>query len=386
MNEFGNFGDLPQSLLTDVIEQTRGIEPEVLRSFEEVRVKREEWRDELVGKGLLKHDTGLPSVETPTTCGIDGAYATENLMATDVVVAGAVAVEGFTPPSEKSFWPDPKHFVHIKTEPHNADTTSILRAVMMGMELILAQHAPHDLVLLDGSFTTPIISFNQGFSAAKKNPHLKTVKEYLVKKTKHFLDAYHEVLASLRADRQWIAVPKYTTLREIGDALEWPASYDDRGLLSYILDAGEYTNPIPLNRPTHPWHLDTSVIDDLTTTAERDKIKEQVKQITQSLDNIHILYYRPRAYMPSLRLEMKPSIANNEHRLSIVLKGIKDQYGKAAIMEPYPLYMADRMIKHLPQALPACLHKISQYLAGNYQGNINDVFFGLHSYRTELGR
>lgn len=383
MNELGNFGELPQSLVLDVFKQTDGIKPQLLQSFEEWRMEREEWRDQLVHKKLLKHDSHLPGAQSPTTCGVDGAYATESLMVTDVVVTGAVAVEGFTPPSEKSFWPDPKHFVHIETEPHNADTVSILRAVMMGMELMLAQQAPHDLVLLDGSFTTPIISFNQGFSNAKKNLHLKTVKEYLIKKIKCFLDAYHEILTSSRADRQWVAVPKYTSRREISEALGRCSSYDDRGLLSYILDAGEYTNPIRLKQPAQPWHLGTSVIDHFTTTAERDKIKEQVEQITQSLGNIRVLYYRPRAYMPALRLEMKPSIANNEHRLSIVLQGIKDQYGKAAIMEPYPLYMADRMIKHLPQALPACLHGISNHLAENYQGNINDVFVGLHSYRTE---
>lgn len=184
MNEFGNFGELPQSLVLDVFKQTDRIKPQLLQSFEEWRMEREEWRDQLVRKKLLKHETHLPSAQHPTTCGVDGAYATENLMVTDVVVAGAVAVEGFTPPSEKSFWPDPKHFVHIETEPHNAktETDSILRTVMMGMELMLAQQAPHDLVLLDGSFITPIISFNQGFSNAKKNPHLKTVREYLVKK------------------------------------------------------------------------------------------------------------------------------------------------------------------------------------------------------------
>ena len=385
MNEFGNFGELPQSLVLDVFKQTDRIKPQLLQSFEEWRMEREEWRDQLVRKKLLKHELQLPSAPNPTTCGVDGAYATESLMVTDVVVAGAVAVEGFTPPSEKSFWPDPKHFVHIETEPHNTktETDSILRTVMMGMELMLAQQAPHDLVLLDGSFTTPIISFNQGFSNAKKNPHLKTVREYLVKKIKCFLDAYHEVLTSSRADRQWVAVPKYTSSREISEKLKRCSSYDDRGLLSYILDAGEYTNPIRLKQPTQPWHLGISVIDPFTTTAERNKIKEQVEQITQSLSNLCVLYYRPRAYMPALRLEIKPSIANNEHRLSIVLQGIKDQYGKAAIMEPYPLYMADRMIKHLPQAIPACLHGISNHLAENYQGNINDVFVGLHSYRTE---
>jgi hypothetical protein len=257
---------------------------------------------------------------------------------------------------------------------------------MIGMELILARKAPHELVLLDGSFTTPVIYFNQGFSKAKEYPNLKTVKEYLVKKIKPFLDAYRYVLASQRSDRQWVAVPKYTTRREIGTKLGWPASYDDRGLLSSVLEAGEYTSPTLLLEPAQPWHLNTSVVDDFTDVAGRDEINERVEQIIQFLGNIHVLYYRPHTYMPALRLEMSRAIANNQTRLSIVLQGIKDQCGTAAIMEPYPLYLADRMVKHLPQAVPAFRQITSQYLARDYQGNIDDVFVGLHSYRTESGR
>ena len=284
-------------------------------------------------------------------------------------------LKAWSPPSEKRFWPEPQHFVHVATEAHNPDTGSILRAGMIGMELILAQQAPHDLVLLDGSFTSPIIYFNQGFSKAKEYPNLKTVEEYLVKEIKSFLEAYHCVLAPQRSDRQWVAVPKYTTRREIGTKLGWPASHDDRGLLSSVLEAGEYTIPIAeksidlilsrylssvleageytsptlLLEPAQPWHLNTSVVDDFTDVAERDEINELVEQVIQFLGNIHVLYYRPHAYMPALRLEMSRAIANNPARLSVVLQGIKDQCGTAAIMEPYPLYLADRMVKHLPQ-------------------------------------
>ena len=386
MNESVDFGELPESLVDDVLERTKGIGQELLQSFEELRDKREEWRRQLTNSGMVKHDSSLLPARSPTTCGVDGSHAVERLLATDLVVAGAVAVEGLTPPSEKRFWPEPQHFVHVATEVHNPDTSSILRVGMIGMELILAQGAPHGLVLLDGSFTSPIIYFNQGFSKAKEYPNLKTVKEYLVKEIKSFLAAYHCVLASQRSDRQWVAVPKYTTLREIGKKLGWPPSHDDRGLLSSVLEAGEYTIPTILLQPTRPWHLNTSVVDNFTDIAERDEINELVEQVKQFLGNIHVLYYRPHAYMPALRLEMSRAIANNPARLSVVLQGIKDQCGTAAIMEPYPLYLADRMVKHLSRAVPAFRQITSQYLAEDYQGDIDDVFVGLHSYRTESGR
>ena len=386
MNESANFRELPKSLVDEVLYLTKGIGQELLQSFEELRQRKLEWREQLQSSGLVKHDSSLPRVQSPTTCGVDGSYAVERLLATDLVVAGAVAVEGLTPPSEKRFWPEPTHFVHVETEAHSADTSTILRAGMIGMELILAQSAPHELVLLDGSFTTPTIYFNQGFSSAKEYPNLKTVREYLVERIRHFLDAYCSVLSASRNDRQWVSVPKYTSNREIGRRLCWPDSYDDRGLLSTLLDAGEYTSPMLLRQPSQPWHIDTSVVDAFVDQEETDEIRRLVDQVVQLLGNIHVLYYRPHAYMPALRLEMSRAIANNQARLSIVLQGIKDQCGAAAIMEPYPLYLADRMVKHLPQAVPIFRQITSQYLAEDYQGNIDDVFVGLHSYRTESGR
>ena len=389
MNESIGFKELPQSLVIDVLEQTQRIEQELLQSFEDLRIKKEEWRRKLIEKNLLEYDSNLPPVRSPTTCGVDGSYAVEKLLTTDVVVIGAVAVEGFTPPSEKCHWPDPKHFVHLATEAHSPDTSTILRAGMIGLELVLARNAPHDLVLLDGSFTTPIISFNQWFSNAQKYAHFKIVKEYLVEKVKKFLDAYHDILAPQRTDRQWVAVPKYTTRREIGSQIDDEkgslAFYDDRGLLTFVLNAGEYTRPISLQKPSSDWHLNFSA-NDFTTDIDGHEIERLANQIEPLLSDIYVLYYRPRAYMPALRLEINKAIADNKNRLAIVLQGIKDQYGKASIMEPYPLYMADRMVGHLPQALPTCRHRISQSLAENYQGNIDDIFVGLHSYRTEPGR
>lgn len=386
MDETAKFRELPKALVDEVLDRTKGIGQELLQSFEELRNKKEKWRKQLIDSGFVKRDSSLPRVQSPTTCGVDGSYAVERLLATDLVVAGAVAVEGLTPPSEKRFWPEPKHFVQVETEVHNPDTGSILRAGMIGMELILAQQAPHELVLLDGSFTTPVIYFNQGFSKAKEYPNLKTVKEYLAGKIKPFLEAYCYILTASRNDRQWVAVPKYTTRREMGEKLGWPDAHDDRGLLSSILEAGEYTAPTLLLQPAQPWHLDTSVVKDFIDVAEQNEINRMVEQVVQSLGSIHILYYRPHAYMPALRLEMSRAIANNQARLSIVLQGIKDQCGTAAIMEPYPLYLADRMIKHLPQAVPVFRQITSQYLAEDYRGNIDDVFVGLHSYRTESGR
>ena len=45
---------------------------------------------------------------------------------------------------------------------HEIDTIGVLRGMMISMELNLAHKAPHDVVMLDGSFASLVIYLNQG--------------------------------------------------------------------------------------------------------------------------------------------------------------------------------------------------------------------------------
>ncbi|EGD50096.1 NurA domain [Thermoanaerobacter ethanolicus JW 200] len=117
---------------------------------------------------MLKNDRELEFPQPPTTCGVDGSYAIEKLMAMDLVGCAAVAVEGLTPPFETRHWEAPKHLTFMAHEKRDDDTPSIVRGIMIQMELELAVNAPHDIVMLDGSFTTPIIYMNQAVTKAKE--------------------------------------------------------------------------------------------------------------------------------------------------------------------------------------------------------------------------
>ena len=63
---------------------------------------------------------------------------------------------------------EPRHQVVVEAETHNDTTGTVLRGLMMTMELGLAAQAPHDLVFLDGSMTTPVIYLK--LSAAPTQP------------------------------------------------------------------------------------------------------------------------------------------------------------------------------------------------------------------------
>lgn len=381
MSEAGPFAELPAALVEEVLARTGEVAGALLTSFVRAKEQCAQLRRQLKNAGLLltKSDLGAPPY--PTTCATDGSYAIERLLTTDLVAAAAVAVEGLTPPSEARYWAYPHHSTFIEAEPHHEATGTILRAVMLGRELELALAAPHDLVLLDGSLTLPVIYFNQALNAAPSAPELRTAEEFLAN-VENFFSAYRDLLTLTRNDKQIVSLPKYSTRREIGRLLGWADNQDDRGLLTLVLKPGELTKPKPLETPDQPWHFNTSRI----RSDVRERIDALGKEIVAALNCVHVFYYKPHSWLPALRVEVAASVANNPHRLGIVIQGLEMQCATPAMLEPYPNYLADRTVKALARALPAFRQVTTQRIAEDFQGDIGEVFFAMHGYRSDSGR
>jgi len=84
------------------------------------------------------------------------------------------------------------------------------------------------------------------------------------------MEAYATILRASRSDKHYVALPKYSTRREIGRELGWPDQHDYRGMLTLLLDAGELTHPRSLEQPTQKWHFSTAYLD----TAIRGQVDE----------------------------------------------------------------------------------------------------------------
>lgn len=375
------FLDLPGALVEEVLQRTREVGHGLLDSFERIRKDRQIFREQLRSSGMLCRDSELEYPPIPTSCGVDGSYAVERLLTTDLAACAAVAIEGLTPPSEKRFWDQPRHKVSVEAEIHQEFTSSILRGVMMCMEMALAVRAPHDVIFLDGSVTTPAIYLNQSLSRAVEAPNLK-ISASLRASAGAALAAYAEILVSRRADKCWVFSPKYSTRREIGTALDWPEAFDDRGLLSALLEPGEYTHPRTLQTPENSsWHIGIGSIAE----EERRAAQEAEEMITAELERVIVIYYKPHSWLPALRLETGSAVAANRSRLASLLHAVKHQCGSAAVLEPFPLYLADRMVKSLARAMPTFRQAATQRIAETYTGSLDDVFHGMHGYRTEAG-
>lgn len=381
MSEEQLFADLPASLVEEVISGTDTVAQEILASYQALRTHQKTLRAQLEESGLLHHESSLGLPVACTTCGVDGSLAVERLLATDLIACAAVAVEGLTPPSESRHWEMPHHRCFMEAERHNDKTGTILRAVMVGFELQLAFDAPHDVVMFDGSLALPVIYFNPALSAAAEAGHLKTAQLF-IETAVHSLYAYGQILQGARTDRQFIGMPKYTTHREIGQLLGWDEAHDDRGLLSALLRPGEFTKPQRLHQPDQEWHLNSLSV----LRAQRGTAQELFDIARSALSRVHVLYYRPTEWMPALRIEVPAAVAQNGARLGIVLGALKQQCAAPGMFEPYPLYLADRMVKSLARSVPTFRQIATQRIAESYDGDMAEVFFGMHGYRTESGR
>ena len=382
----GPFADLPAALVDDVLNQTSDVARELLTSFQQVGEDRESLRKHLVDSGLVIAESSLGYPPIPTTCATDGSYAIERLLTTDLAAAAAVAVEGLTPPSEERHWEMPRHRSFVAAEPHTEDTATILRAVMLGEELRLITNAPHDLLMLDGTFTLPIIYFNQALNKAPGTDQLRCAREF-IENCSTYIEAYLTTLRSERSDKHFAALPKYSTRREIGRELDWSENYDDRGMLTMLLDPGELTKPRPLEHPQDSegnltWHLNTQRLP----ASVKRQATELTDEVVSALRPLRVFYYKPQNWLPALRIEVSASIASNTHRLATVVQGIKHQTATPSMLEPYPIYLADRTVKALARAIPAFRQVTTQQISERYEGDIGEVFFAMHGYRSETGR
>lgn len=381
MNDPSPFTDLPVALVDEVLVKTGEVASDLLASFGQLKDQRKHFRECLDRSGLLIRKSDLGSPPYPTTCATDGSYAIERLLTTDLVAAAAVAVEGLTPPSEGRHWAYPHHKSFITAEPHKEETTTILRAVMLGRELELAIGAPHDLVILDGTLTLPVIYFNQALNSAPYSAELKTAKEFM-DNVELFLTAYRNLLLLSRNDKQIVSLPKYSTRREVGKKIGWPDNMDDRGLLTLVLNPGELTKPLPLEVPDHAWHFSTSAIKG----AFRERLDLLGAEIVDALSRVHVFYYKPHSWLPALRIEAGASVTQNTYRLAVVVQGLEMQCATPAMLEPYPNYLADKTVKALARALPAFRQVTTQRIAEGFEGDIGEVFFAMHGYRSDSGR
>jgi hypothetical protein len=375
MNEVDSlaFLEIPASLVEHMLQKTNEIGGILQSSLRDINNKRGKFRLQLKQIGLLDNDIKFRNIKPLVSCGIDGAYAIDRLLGTDLLFAAAVGVEGISE-LQKGNLNAPNHDVFVNPEKHNPENMIAARAIMIEMEIKLAANAQYDIVYLDGSLTTALIHM---YKAINFIENINTKSSDKIKGDfKDFLISYKKILEYDDTDKYYLGLPKYTSRNDIGKNLHWPENYDDRAILTLILDPGEFTRP-KLFTSEEGWHI--------RLPYEDDELRILMQQVILGIKNLCVIYYKPHAWCSALRIEMPSAVARDETKLNTVLNNVKNQCQTPSIMEPFPLYMADRIAKHMAPAIPAYKQIIMKQMTQLDDHNEKDIFFLMHSYRTEGG-
>ncbi|HYY86796.1 MAG TPA: DNA double-strand break repair nuclease NurA [Nitrososphaeraceae archaeon] len=365
-----SFLEIPASLVEQMLLKTNEIGGILQSSIHDINRKRQKFRLQLDQTGLLDNDSKFKNIDHLVSGGVDGAYAVDRLLGTDLLFAAAVAVNGMDEENGKRIMPS--HDVFVNPEKHNPENMIAARAIMVEMEIKLASSAPYDIVYLDGSLTTALIHMYKAINFIET---LNTKSSVKIKDDfKDFLISYKKILEF--KEKYYLGIPKYTSRNDVGKNLHWPENYDDRAILTLILDPGEFTRP-KLFTSEEGWHIRLPYKD--------VELQLLMQDVISGIKNLSVIYYKPHSWCPALRIEVPLAIARDDRKLNAILYNIKSQCQTPSMMEPFPLYMADRIAKHMAPAIPAYKQIIMKQMTELADNNEKDIFFMMHSYRTEGG-
>jgi hypothetical protein len=113
-----------------------------------------------------------------------------------------------------------------------------------------------------------------------------------------------------------------------------------------------------------------------------DEIKPKIAEL---MKEIEVIYFRPYSWLPALRLDLPVGQASDLARRALVLEGIARQLFTPAVVEPYPLYLADRMAKSLGAGVGVLEQTVSQYVMDDAP-DVEEALLLLRQHRTEGGR
>ena len=108
--------------------------------------------------------------------------------------------------------------------------------------------------------------------------------KHFIENASSYLEAYSAILKAERSDKNYVGLPKYTTRREIGKQLGWPLQYDDRSMLTFLLNPGEFTKPLVMEQPDQKWHLNINRLP----SKDRSRSDAFVSNIINNIERIFI--------------------------------------------------------------------------------------------------
>ena len=341
------FGDLPDALINELLTRSEEVTRRARESVGTRIDERQDLRSRAKQLGLISQSDDLTDMPPKSVAAVDGSIALIRLAAFELGAAAALAVDGLGGDVSEDKLPY-EFEIHI-TDPI-ARAREIVYGLMFCMEYETVRNVDRDLVLLDGTFFTGMVAISLALRSAGdlRDELSEAFKE-------RWTESAMELVPEILTSDNIIAVPKRSSANEFVRTNLFggrEVDFNGRSTASLILEAGEYAGPFELE--THSFHLDSP-----------DFYRDYTFKIQSMFSDIKVVYYKPHDWSHAFRIELPPAIAGDENRLHEILETVRRQTTNPAMLEPYPLYVADRFAKSLQKGVAALLDSVRTGVTAN---------------------
>ena len=343
------FGNLPDVMVQALLERSSEVSDALTARVNKLAGQQRDLRDRALREGIIKPlPDSVPEADGKTVVAVDGSATVERMAGTDVYAAAAVRVAGYGGKVEPK---PPDYQVEVHPVEGLADGRRINLALMGFFECELASGSENDLVLLDGTVFSLVL--NGGLA-------MRGIQDRDDELSESFYEHWHNVrskVCELLQSDTLAAIPKRSTadnefVRHTRIFANEESDLTGLSTANLILEAGEYTIPLPL--PTQRLGLRNTPLE-----------SAYVDHLNLLLDEMRVVYFRPREWSPAYRIELVPRVADDSSLLERQLALIREQCVNSAMREPYPVYLADRFVRSLGKGMAAVVEAVRGKVTAN---------------------
>ena len=356
------FSGLSVSMLSDILSLRGALSRDIYTPLEDLSLKRDEMRQALEGKMLLRKFE-IDKAVGQSVCAVDACRDVRSQLFSEVTACAAFAVEGLSCNGSTIQYSEPEVQMTIHADSCFEGTDDIARAILSEMKIELAADSPHDVVFVRGAFDTEFYTILKALPLAMRLKETKT-GAYFLKQLKPALAAFRKLAAGSAAGI-CVSLADYVYGSELLNGLQMQTGLDQGAAMTVILEPGEYTAPVAVVRDDVKRAAAVPIKDETFATL-RDSI-------VLWLGMCKVIYFRPHEWTGAFRLELPGDIANSEEKLRAALGAVSCQCSTAGVTLPFPLYAAEKLTKQFIEAIPSLWRASIDDISNKHGGKISEI-------------
>jgi len=333
MDEKNVFDGLPASIVDEALTRGETIARSIAESVDSWRAAASGLRAVMNEKQAIRLIGDEADSQDPVF-GIAFNAVTEPLPGHAIVCAAAFGVEGLS--RREAGQSAPRVSLYIDSSP--VGSAAVIDAVAHERAVRMAVEIDSGIVLLSGSLSGPLVSVLGTLIPALRVKDEPVAREFLVG-LKEAIPALETLLspAGNGVIRAGIAPPGND--RELMKLFGADPDCDERVAMSFILEEGEFTVPLPVGKKSLDPVRNLPLAD--------EKFAAVAGRLVSAAENLFATYFRPYEWAPAIRIEMPGAVGKDVGAVGKLLAAIRGQFAAPRLTGPYPVHTAQTMARSL---------------------------------------